>query len=118
VRDTTADGLNLHTGWAGVTVEQSSFRNTGDDGVALWSDKVPDVNVTLRFNTVQLPILANAIAVYGGSDNAATDNVLSDTVMSGGGLHAGNRFGAVPLAGTLTLVRCSAAARCPCRALR
>jgi hypothetical protein len=53
VRDTAADGINLHTGWSGVTIDSNSFRNTGDDSIALWSDKVPDSNNTIRFNIVQ-----------------------------------------------------------------
>ena len=34
VLDTTADGLNLHRGVSNVIVEQSFFRNNGDDGIA------------------------------------------------------------------------------------
>src|SRR5207248_2517427 len=50
-------------------------------------------------------MLANGIAVYGGRDNAVTDNVVADVVTDGGGLHVANRFAAVPLAGTTTLAR-------------
>jgi hypothetical protein len=77
VRDTTADGINLHTGWSGVTIAFNSFRNTGDDGIALWSDKVADFNNTVMNNIVQVPVLANAIAVYGGHDNTVMHNYVS-----------------------------------------
>ena len=86
VRDTTADGINLHIGWANVTISQarvgwgevgwgeercvshsqatshtphpisqSSFRNTGDDAIALWSDRTADQKVRIVDNTVRLP---------------------------------------------------------------
>jgi hypothetical protein len=77
VRDTTADGINLHTGWSGVTIAFNSFRNTGDDGIALWSDKVADFNNTVMNNIVQVPVLANGIAVYGGHDNTVMHNYVS-----------------------------------------
>ena len=54
---------------------------------------------------MELPVLANNIAIYGGRDNAVTDNVVADTQTQGGGLHVGNRFSAVPVAGTTTLAR-------------
>jgi len=103
VRDTMADGLNLHIGWRGVTVEQMSIRNTGDDGIALWSEKAPDTGVIIRSNLVQMPVLANGIAVYGGHDNTMVGNTVADTIQAGGGLHVGNRFNAVPLSGVTTI---------------
>ncbi len=51
VRNTNADGVNLHGGATDTTVEHSRFRNTGDDGVALWSDRSAggaDANVTIQ----------------------------------------------------------------------
>ena len=113
VRDTTADGINLHTGWNGVTVDSCSFRNTGDDAIALWSDHTADTNVTISHNLVQLPNLANGIAFYGGHDNRAVDNVVADIIASGGGIHVGNRFHAVALAGTTTILR-NTLSRCGC----
>ena len=35
---------------------------------------------------IQVPVLANCIAVYGGRDNIVTDNLLSDTIMYAAGL--------------------------------
>ncbi len=103
IRDTTADGMNLHIGWEGVTVEQNSFRNLGDDGIALWSDKQADTKVVMRNNVVQLPILANGIVVYGGHDNTIQGNLIEDTIQQGGGIHVGNRFNAVKHSGTTTI---------------
>jgi alpha-1,3-glucanase-like protein len=105
IRNTTADGINLHKGITNVTVEQSSIRNTGDDGLAMWSEELPDEGNVFQFNTVQLPILANNIAIYGGADNSILDNFVSDTLTEGGGIHVGNRFKSVALSGTTTIAR-------------
>jgi hypothetical protein len=103
--DLMADGLNLHDGISHVTVSQTFVRNSGDDGLAMWSENHADHDNTFAANTVVLPMLANGIAVYGGRDNAVTDNVVADVVTEGGGLHVANRFAAVPLTGTTTLAR-------------
>ena len=103
IRDTTADGLNLHIGWHNVTVKLNSFRNTGDDSVALWSQNTADESVSILFNHIQLPILANGIAIYGGRDNVIMGNIVSDSIQGGGCIHVGNRFGSVPLAGETTI---------------
>lgn len=105
ILDQTADGLNLHNGISNTTVTQNYVRNTGDDGLAMWSDQNADHNNTFSWNTVELPILANNIAIYGGRDISVTDNVVSDTQTQGGGLHFANRFNSVPLAGTITAAR-------------
>lgn len=103
IRDVTADGINFHNGITDATVKQTEVRNTGDDGLALWSDRNADANDSFDANTVQLPILANGIAIYGGSNNRVTQNVVADTITQGGGINVGNRFMAVPLSGTTTI---------------
>ena len=103
VLDTTADGLNLHRGVSGVVVEDSFFRNIGDDGIASWAEKLANHDITIRHNTVVAPILANGVAIYGGHDIVVSDNLIADTLTEGGGLHLGNRFDAVPLSGKISL---------------
>jgi hypothetical protein len=105
ILDQTADGLNLHNGISHVTVTNNFVRNTGDDGLAMWSESNADHDNTFSFNTVELPMLANNIAIYGGRDIAVSDNVVADTQTQGGGLHFANRFGSVPMAGTITVAR-------------
>ena len=102
VFDTTADGLNLHRGISNVIVEENFFRNNGDDGIASWAENSANHHIVIRHNTVIAPILANGVAIYGGHDITVTDNLIADTLTEGGGLHAGNRFHAVPLSGTIT----------------
>jgi hypothetical protein len=103
VLDTTADGLNLHRGVSNVIVEDSFFRNNGDDGIASWAEKLTNHDLVIRHNTVVAPILANGVAIYGGHDIAVSDNLIADTLTEGGGLHLGNRFSAVPLSGRISL---------------
>ena len=105
ILDQTADGLNLHRGISNTTVTNNFVRNSGDDGLAMWAESQANVNNTFSFNTVIAPILANSIAIYGGSDISVTDNVVAETQDQGGGIHVGNRFSAVPLGGTTTIAR-------------
>jgi hypothetical protein len=105
IQDLTADGVNLHNGVSHVTATNNLIRNTGDDGMAMWSDSNADHDNTFSFNTVELPMLANGIAIYGGHDNAVTDSVVSETQTNGGGIHVANRFSSVLLSGTTTIAR-------------
>jgi parallel beta-helix repeat protein len=105
IRDTTADGINFHGGVTNSTVTNSDIRNTGDDGVATWADSSlgADANDTISNNTVQLQILANGIAIYGGHDNTVSGNLVQDTgIAQGGGIHVGQRFTSTPV-GTTTI---------------
>ncbi|WP_084959208.1 glycosyl hydrolase family 28-related protein [Thermoactinospora rubra] len=99
--DQIADALNFHTGVTGSVVSGNFVRNTGDDGLAMWSEKTADARNVFTRNTVQSPSLANGIAIYGGTDNTVSGNLVADPVREGSGLHAGARFGAEPFAGEL-----------------
>lgn len=87
IRNTYADGINFANGTRNSEVENSSFRNTGDDALAVWASKyVKDPSVDIghdnhfRNNTVQLPWRANGIAVYGGYGNTIENNLVHDTM--------------------------------------
>ncbi|WIA96983.1 CBM35 domain-containing protein [Curtobacterium sp. MCBA15_004] len=105
IRDTFADGVNLHANVVNAVVEQTVVRNTGDDALAMFSDGAPVTDSAFRFDTVQVPVLANGIGIYGGTRNSATDSIVSDTVTSASGIAVGTRFNPVPLAGTTTIAR-------------
>ncbi|MDX6229953.1 MAG: hypothetical protein QOI76_3343 [Frankiales bacterium] len=110
IRDTTADGINFHKGVTNSTVTNSDLRNLGDDGLATWSESTPDANDTFSNNTVQYPILANGIAIYGGHDNFVTGNRVVDAGLAeGGGIHVAQRFASTTLGKTTvsnnTLIR-------------
>jgi hypothetical protein len=100
IRDTTADGINLHGGVTSSTITNSDIRNTGDDGIALWADSSigADAQDTISNNTVQLQQLANGIAVYGGNNNTVSGNLVIDTgITQGGGIQVGQRFTSTPV---------------------
>ncbi|MET4924960.1 glycosyl hydrolase family 28-related protein [Streptomyces sp. PSRA5] len=99
--DQIADALNFHTGVTNSVVSDNFVRNTGDDGLAMWSEKTANARNTFTRNTVQSPVLANGIAIYGGTDNAVSGNLVADPVREGSALHAGSRFGAEAFAGAL-----------------
>ncbi|MFI1248016.1 CARDB domain-containing protein [Streptomyces anulatus] len=87
VRNTYADGINFANGTRNSTVYNSSFRNNGDDALAVWASKyVKDTSVdvgsnnSFRNNTIQLPWRANGIAVYGGFGNKIENNIIADTM--------------------------------------
>jgi alpha-1,3-glucanase-like protein len=107
IADQIADGINFHQGVTNSRVVNSLIRNTGDDGLAMWSQAVggqpgiEDANNVFDHNTVQNPVLANGIAIYGGRNNTVSNNIVADPVREGSGLHAGSRFGSTPFAGYL-----------------
>ncbi|MFI6673199.1 glycosyl hydrolase family 28-related protein [Kribbella sp. NPDC050470] len=109
ITDAIADGMNLHLGVSNVRATNNFVRNSGDDGLAMWSEANPDGLVNhdnvYDHNTVQTPVLANNIAIYGGRDNAVTDNLVADPIREGSTLHAGSRFNSTPFEGTLTFAR-------------
>lgn len=81
-RNLYADGINFCNGTSYSVVENSHFRNTGDDAMASWSHKGSGVNTgnVFRFNTVQVPWRANCIAIYGGKDHKIENNLCFDVV--------------------------------------
>jgi hypothetical protein len=86
IRNTYADGINFSNGTRNSRVFNSSFRTTGDDALAIWANPyVKDQNVDINHddhflnNTVQLPWRANGIAIYGGHNNSAQNNLVYDT---------------------------------------
>ncbi|MCL2731225.1 MAG: coagulation factor 5/8 type domain-containing protein, partial [Actinomycetia bacterium] len=53
--------------------------------------------------TVQLQMLANGIAIYGGHDNTVSGNLVQDSgITQGGGIHVSQRYDSTPV-GTTTI---------------
>lgn len=92
IRNTFADGMNLCSGTYNSTVQNNSVRNTGDDGIASWPWQENCTGITICHNTVQIPTLANGIAVYGGGDYLVEYNYIADTVNNGAGIVIGSEF--------------------------
>ncbi|WP_088997586.1 glycosyl hydrolase family 28-related protein [Micromonospora echinaurantiaca] len=97
--DQIADALNFHTGVTDSLVAHNFVRNTGDDGLAMWSESTANARNTFANNTVQSPVLANGIALYGGADNTVSGNLIADPVREGSAIQLGSRFGAEPFTG-------------------
>jgi hypothetical protein len=97
--DQLADGINFHTGVTHSTASNNFIRNTGDDAMAMWSDGTEDANDTFDHNTIQTPVLANGIALYGGTDNTVSNNLIADPIREGSALQLGSRFGSQPFTG-------------------
>jgi hypothetical protein len=109
IRDTYADGINFTNGTRNSTVFNSSFRTTGDDALAVWASKyVKDQNLdagngnAFLNNTIALPWRANGIAIYGGSNNRAENNIISDTA-NYPGIMLATDHDPLPFGGTTTL---------------
>ncbi|MEO3861928.1 glycosyl hydrolase family 28-related protein [Acrocarpospora sp. B8E8] len=99
--DQIADALNFHIGVTNSRVSNNFVRNTGDDGLAMWSEKTVNANNTFDRNTVQTPVLANGIAIYGGKDNTISGNLVADPIREGSGIQVGSRFGAEAFTGNM-----------------
>jgi hypothetical protein len=99
ITDQIADALNFHVGVTDSVVRGNFVRNTGDDGLAMWAEHQQNARNTFDHNTVQTPVLANGIALYGGTDNTVSGNLIADPIREGSGIHVGSRFGAQPFTG-------------------
>ncbi len=99
ITDQIADALNFHTGVTDSVVRGNFVRNTGDDGLAMWAEHQQNARNVVDRNTVQTPVLANGIALYGGTDNTVSGNLVADPIREGSGIHLGSRFGAQPFTG-------------------
>jgi Alpha-1,3-glucanase catalytic domain D2 len=109
IRDTFADGINFANGTRNSRVYNSSFRNTGDDSLAVWASKfVKDTSVDIGHdnhftnNTIQLPWRANGAAIYGGYGNVVESNLIYDT-MCYPGIMLATDHSPIPFSGTTTI---------------
>lgn len=109
ILDTDADGINFNGNATDSTVKDVLVRNTGDDGLAIWSYPAADSGDTFSHDTVEQPNLANGIAAYGGTNDTITDDVVADTNALGSGITVSNEQFAGPgftlLAGTVDVTK-------------
>lgn len=105
IRDTFADGVNIHADVQDSQFTQSTVRNTGDDGLAMFSEGSPVTRCGFLFDNVQLPMLGNLIGVYGGTSNRVEDDAVYDSVTASAGVAVSTRFSPVPFSGTTSVQR-------------
>jgi len=90
-RNNYADGINLCKGTVNAIVEHCSFRNNGDDDMAVWSaDGLECRNNTFRYNTSENCWRASGCAIYGGFNNKAHNLLIKDNLEVG--LRVNNSF--------------------------
>jgi hypothetical protein len=94
-RNNYADGINLCKGTRNTIVEYCSFRNNGDDDMAMWSaDGQECQNNTFRYCTSENCWRASGCAIYGGYNNKAHNLLIKDPVECG--LRVNNSFPGAP----------------------
>jgi len=109
IRNTMADGLNFCDGTSFSVVDQCHLRNTGDDALATWSpngswsSQQPCVQNEFVNNTIEMPWLANGIAVYGGTGHLVAHNKITGGVFSNSGILISSGFESIPFAGTIRI---------------
>jgi hypothetical protein len=95
IRNNYADGVNLCEGTSNCLVEHCSFRNGGDDAMAIWPDKTyatqPCMNDIFRYNTVENNWRAGSAAIFGGYGNEINHCLIKDGV-GGSGIRFTNDF--------------------------
>ncbi len=104
IRDTYADGINLDGGCDNALIAQNDIRSTGDDGIALWS-QTSDSNDVITDNTVRSPWLANCIALYGGTNDTVSDNIVENSINASAGINISTNFNPQAFAGTINVAR-------------
>lgn len=90
-RNNYADGINLSKGTSNTIVEHCSFRNNGDDDMAIWPAGGMSCNYnTYRYNTSENCWRAAGCAIYGGEGNSAHHLLIKDNLEAG--LKVNNSF--------------------------
>jgi hypothetical protein len=111
-RNSYADGINLCKGTSNAVVEHCSFRNNGDDDMAIWSaNGLECQNNTFRYNTAENSWRSSGCAIYGGLNNQAHHLLISDNLEAG--IRVNNTFAGVGfntsgmhLFSDITIMRC------------
>ncbi len=93
-RNNYADGINLCKGTRNATIEHCSFRNNGDDDMAIWSaDGLECQNNTFAYNTSESGWRSSGCAIYGGLSNKAHHLIIKDHLEAG--LRVNNNYAGV-----------------------
>ena len=111
-RNNYADGINLCKGTKNTNVEHCSFRNNGDDDMAIWcADMMECSNNTFAYCTAENGWRSAGCAIYGGLNNKAHHLLIKDGVEAG--LRVNNNYPGVGFNETgmhvfdnITIVRC------------
>ena len=105
-RNLMADAVNFCNGTTDSIVDNTEVRNSGDDSLAAWSPRhggPPGGHNTFAYNRIQLPWVANGIALYGGGPFRVIGNTIADTVTTGSGIYVSANFDAHAFAGLIDI---------------
>ncbi len=105
-RNLMADAVNFCNGTTDSMVDNTEVRNSGDDALAAWSPRhggPPGGHNTFAYNRIQLPWVANGIALYGGGPFRVIGNTIADTVTTGSGIYVSANFDAHAFAGLIDI---------------
>jgi uncharacterized protein YjdB len=95
IRNNYADGINFCEGTSNCIAEHCSFRNNGDDAMAIWPDNSfvtqPCANNVFRYNTVENNWRAGSCAIFGGYGHEVHHCLIKDGV-AGSGIRFTNDF--------------------------
>jgi len=84
LRNNYADGINLCKGTKNSIVEHCSFRNNGDDDMAIWcADGLECTSNTFAYNTSENGWRSGGCSIYGGKDNKAHHILVKDHLEAG-----------------------------------
>ena len=88
IKNTWADGLNIHGSGSGVAYERNFVRATGDDGLAIFSNCSEGPNcvkdIKIKNNNVSGVWHASGIALWGADNVEVTNNLVSDSATQAG----------------------------------
>ena len=102
--DQIADGLNFHTGVTRLArCGTTSSATPATTGWPCGRRGTANAGNTFDHNTVQSPVLANGIAIYGGADNTVVEQPGRRPGPRGQRIQVGSRFGAEPFTGHLRI---------------
>jgi len=82
-RNNYADGTNLCQGVKNATVQNCSYRNNGDDDMAVWSTGAVSENNTFQHNTAENNWRASSLGFFGGQQNRGLNCVIIDPMEAG-----------------------------------
>ena len=87
-RNNYADGINFSQGTSNSVVQHTNIRNSGDDGLAIWTSNSPavpeGVENTFRYNTIEHVYRAGGVAIFGGRDHRAHHLLIRDCFAGSG----------------------------------
>lgn len=88
VHNTYADGLNFTQGTRNSIARHNSFRDNGDDAIAIWAANTAGAPVafsnTFHNNTIEFTYRAGGVGIFGGYGHLVHHNIIRDGIGTSG----------------------------------